>query len=783
MMRWIRCALPLLVVSLAAVPLSASAERDPGVASATSTGSKGLRQSVRSVMLRQAVLDAEGIRLITTDEESETEQPERDRLPQNPASPPASRMPATVSSLEPGTGAAFTAQTVGLSFTGSSLSGGPQWTSSIPPDPMGDVGPTQYVLFINGRLASFDKSTGIADGVLNVDPNLFFGPVRNGYRETDPRIRYDRFTARWFLVTINVSTPNRILFAVSDGVNGGTLTPASIFTFFYIDVATTPPALSSSCLADYPTLGIDRHALYIGTNNFCPGYAGSDGYVVRKSSLLGTGPLVVTAFRGLVASATGAGPFTPQGVDNLSPTSSEGYFIGSSNNSLGTLVLRRVSDPGGTPTISSNISITVPTTKTPILVEHLGNTGGTAGRLSTLDDRLFAAHLRDGRLWTAHHIGVNNTGTTSGTATRTGSRWYELNVPTGSGTPTVVQSGTVFTASASNTTDQPSWFYPAVMVSGQGHVAMSLTTAGAAAHANAGTAGRLLADGGGTMTAPALLTASATAYNPPGDPGSSRGRRWGDYSYVSLDPLDDMTMWSVNMFCDVSNSFGVRVTKLVPPLPATPAAIPDVTAGESGVTVTLTGNAVAGSGFYDPGQDLGGEAQPFRHLSASVTAGAATGTPPAVVSATYLDPVTVQLVLDASSATANDAGERYTVNVTNPDGQTSSAAILRVVPRGSTAVGPAGAFTSFGVSAVHPNPSRGAVEVDYVVPRAAAVRVSVVDLQGREVAVLVNSRVPAGHHHGAWSGATAGGPAPRGAYFVRLQAEGRTWAKRFVLVR
>src|SRR5262249_26315223 len=164
-------------------------------------------------------------------------------------------------------------------------------------------------------------------------------------------------------------------------------------------------------------------------------------------------------FRGLVPNSASAGPYTPQGVDNLSPTSNEGYFIGVDNLTFGTLVLRRVATPGGTPTISGNINVIVPATSFPLNVPHLGNTGGANGTLSALDDRLYAAHIRNGRLWTAHNIGVNNTGVAT-TATRNGSRWYELNVPVGAGTPTIVQSGTVFTASASNTTDQRHYCIP-----------------------------------------------------------------------------------------------------------------------------------------------------------------------------------------------------------------------------------------------------------------------------------------------------------------------------------
>lgn len=682
----------VLLLALVSLPLPALAQTaatpaavvreapDPTVARATSMGAVGVRESIRGIMQRQAVLRAEGI--VLKDHESEVEQPDRRGLPQNPLSPLNAGTSAKGggAQLESGGFQVLSPQTVGTSFTGATLAG-VNPTLSFPPDCMGAVGPTQYVLFVNGRLVTFSKSTGTADGVLNADPDVFFSSVINGSSTSDPRIRYDRLSGRWFLVIINVSTPNRILIAVSDA-SSSTLTLGTTFTFFFVDIATTPPAISNACLADYPTLGVDNNALYIGTNNFCPSYNSSDGYVIRKSSILGAGPIVVTVFRGLVPSAAGAGPYTPQGVDNYSPTANEGYFIGVDNATFGTLMLRRVADPGGTPTVGTNQSITVSATQFPIVVNHLGNTGGTGGRLSALDDRLFAAHIRGGHLWTAHNIGVNNTGAASGTLTRDGSRWYELNVPVGSGAPTLLQSGTVFTASATNSTDQRSYWIPTVMVSGQNHVAMSMSAAGTSDRANAATVGRLSADGSGTMGTPALITSSATAYNPPSDPGGSQGRRWGDYSYVSLDPLDDMTMWAVHMFCDATNSYGVRITKLIAPPPATPGSIADVTAGQSSVVVTLTGTSVSGSGFYDPGANLSAPALPFQHLSATITNGAATGTPPTVTSATFVSPTSLQLTLNTTAATPSVGAERYTVNVINPDGQTAAAAILRVLPNG-----------------------------------------------------------------------------------------------------
>src|SRR6185369_9360796 len=97
--------------------------------------------------------------------------------------------------------------------------------------------------------------------------------------------------------------------------------------------------------------------------------------------------------------------------------------------------------------ISGNISVAVATTSASDTVEHLGNTGGTDGNLSSLDDRLYAAMIRNGRLWTAHNIRVNAAGAAStGFQSRNASRWYEFQNL--GATPTVVQSGTVFDNSA-----------------------------------------------------------------------------------------------------------------------------------------------------------------------------------------------------------------------------------------------------------------------------------------------------------------------------------------------
>jgi hypothetical protein len=669
-------------------------------------GANGISRTMSDIMAEEASHAGEPQEPPTL--MNELEGPDRSHLPQNPASPAVASIPEMpvdqlVYHPEKQIGfVPFAPQTIGVNFTATNLAG----TGSFPPDNDGAVGPTQYIVAVNGRIISFNKTTGAADGVMNTTTNTFFTSVRNASGTSDPMCRYDRLSGRWFLSIINVSTPNRWLLAVSDAASNGTITGGTVWTYYFFIPATSTPTISNgnTCLADYPSLGIDANALYMGVDEFCGAgqpFQQTDVFVIRKSSVLSGGPIVVTTFRGLMTAAGGfVGPFAPRGIDNFDAGTNEGYFIGTDGASFGTLWLNRVADPGGIPTLSSNIAITCPTTAGARPVPHPSNTGGYWGRLDPLDDRPFHAVIRNQQLWTSHNIGVNNVGVSTqvyANDTRVGARWYQINVPVNAGLPTIVQAGTVFAASATNDSLQKNYFIPSINVSGQGHAAMGFSTAGETDNANAGSVGRLATDPLGTMQTPVALTTSTSAYNPPSDPGgisAGRPRRWGDYSITSLDPLDDMSMWTVQEFCDANNSYGVRVARLVAPPPATPSAMADVQTGLSSVSVTLTGTSVAGSGCYDPGPDLASPARPFNHLSATVTSGTATGVPPTVVSATYVNPTTVSVVLNTSAATANLPGEKYTLTVTNPDGQTSAGAVVHVVNTAVTATAGAGGSIS-----------------------------------------------------------------------------------------
>ena len=518
---------------------------------------------------------------------------------------------------------------------------------SYPPDTNFAIGPTQIGVAINGRIKFFTKA-GVASG-LDSDIDIMFNPVRvAGDYCTDPRIRFDKHTNKWYVIIINVTTTqtnNRVMLAVS---SGPTINAATDFTFFQFQFNLVGPANSDTGkFFDYPSLGIDEDAIYVGGNVFGSSF-GVTNFVIRKTSVQGSGPIVATAFRNLHAGAFDS--FSPMGVDRYEVGTNQGYFLAVSYSLFSKLVLHRIGDPGGTPTLTP-LSLTTTTTAFAADAPALGSTKP----LDVLDDRLFSAQIRKNRLtgvetlWATHNIGVNAAGAATASG-RCASRWYQIGSLTG--TPVIVQSGTVYDNAASN----PNYYtIPTATQNGQGHALAAFTNTSAIKNAGIGMVGRLSSDTLGLMSAVSTVIAGAASYNEPFS-SPNPDQRWGDYSACAVDPEDDQTFWSAQEFTSATNQWGVRVFKVLAPPPATIASVlPSFLAQSQTATITINGTVVNGSGFFDPGAAFSSRLK--ASLGAGVTMNLATFVSPTQMTANF----TV-----ASNATT---GAR-TLTVTNPDGQT-----------------------------------------------------------------------------------------------------------------
>jgi flagellar hook assembly protein FlgD len=85
---------------------------------------------------------------------------------------------------------------------------------------------------------------------------------------------------------------------------------------------------------------------------------------------------------------------------------------------------------------------------------------------------------------------------------------------------------------------------------------------------------------------------------------------------------------------------------------------------------------------------------------------------------------------------------------------------------------------------IRPNPFNASATVDFTLPADGGVRLSVYAATGRRIAVLVDGFLTEGDHQAVWHGRDQRGRnCPSAVYFLRLEAAGRTEARRIVLVK
>ena len=642
-------ALGLLLVGTGALSASAPAQvsdsRQTVVAPKPATAARGTTESIAKIQARRFV----STRPLEKDDSEHY--PDRTRLPQAPGAIASATFPYRIgdSGVEANSESVSGSRSPGVRRGGPkiALSTGfvgtlPSETPYTPPDTQADVSPTQVLIGVNGRIKVYSKTGTL--GALNTDIDNFFLSVAGSGGISDPRVRWDRQLNRWIVIAISLeSTNNKVVIAVS---NSATIDASTTFSFFSFNQSIGGGVTTQ--FADYPTLGVDRNALYIGTNQFTNTFAGSDLFVVRKSSLVAGGSPVVTHFRSLCGAST-AGPYTPQGVDNDDPAATEGYVIGVDNVSAALLQLRRISDPGGSPTISGNVPLTVQTTATAADTPQ----PSTTSRLDTLDDRLFLARiclnsLTGARtLWTSHNIGVGANGVAAANG-RAGGRWYQIQGFATGATPSLVQSGTTFDSAATN----PNYvFIPSIVQNLQGHALMGSSYGGAAVFTGARSFVRLSSDTLGTLPQQFQMVSGTGSY--------TQGR-WGDYSMATVDPTDGMTFWTFQEYALNSTGYSVWAQRVLSDAPvASSLSVTSLRRGQSGT------GALTGTGFFDP------PASYPNHLAASATGTGLTLVP------TFVSPTLVNLSL---SVGANAPLGARTITLANPDGQITTTAFTVLAP-------------------------------------------------------------------------------------------------------
>lgn len=439
------------------------------------------------------------------------------------------------------------------------------FTSYIPPDTMGAIGPTYFLEVINGSVSAFSKTGVLQAGRVSLDSFFFIDNNSNGtYEPTidhplngafDPRVLYDKESGLWFACALefgpscglDCNENNHILLAVSDSDDPTT----AIWNKYVIPVG------QSGYFTDYDTLGVDSNGVYFGMTLFDNSSTASPAKIAAtdKASLVGGGPIgTVTVFPPITDMYSSPQP--AHNLNSIGPTD-PAWFVSSSNSVYGNVEYRTLtwnSAVPPVPTLSSTGTVTTPLYGGPL--NAFAN--GSSPKIDVGDDRLLMAVIRNQRLWTTRNVGVNASGGAS-SANRTGAEWLELNVS--STTATLVQSGRVY----DNASTPRYYYYPSIMVNAGGDAIMGFSGSKSAEFVGAYACGRLAADASGTIGVITLLKSGDAPYSVT---FTGTSNRWGDYSYTSIDPGDD-SFWTIQEYAFGTNLWGTWTARLGFPPPPT----------------------------------------------------------------------------------------------------------------------------------------------------------------------------------------------------------------------
>ena len=79
----------------------------------------------------------------------------------------------------------------------------------------------------------------------------------------------------------------------------------------------------------------------------------------------------------------------------------------------------------------------------------------------------------------------------------------------------------------------------------------------------------------------------------------------------------------------------------------------------------------------------------------------------------------------------------------------------------------------------YPNPFNPSTAIAFNLPGESSIRLSVIDMNGKVIAELLNGKVAAGRHELEWAPSNI----PGGAYFIRLQSGDRTVVRKIILLK
>ncbi|MDD4976224.1 MAG: hypothetical protein PHY93_17840 [Bacteriovorax sp.] len=410
---------------------------------------------------------------------------------------------------------------VGLGFTG------PNGTYDViyaPSDSNSDVGPNHIVEVVNVALAIFDKAGNVLLGPIPINTIWSgFGGGCESNNDGDPVVKYDKLADRWIISQI-IFTKKPYMQCVAVSRTGDPTGAYARYSFLYGNSF------------DYSKIGVWPDAYYISSNTFKgQRFVGAETCAYDRQSMLNGTAASQQCFQFSSSIAS----ILPSDLDGKTqpPSGSPNYLINLVSNALN---LWKFHVDWVHP---RNSRITGPT-KISVAPFAPACGGGvcipqseTTQKLDSLGDRLM--YRLSYRNFIDHESLVVNHSVAEGK--RVGVRWYEIRSP---------NIGTYVYQQGTFAPDDLYRWMGSIAMDGLGNIGMGYSVSSSNMHPGIRYTGHATTDRLGVMG-----QGEGTLIAGGGSQTGNNLNRWGDYSSISVDPVDDCTFWYTNQYLANNGSF------------------------------------------------------------------------------------------------------------------------------------------------------------------------------------------------------------------------------------
>ncbi len=474
-----------------------------------------------------------------------------------------------------------------------------------PPDTDGAVGPDHYIQMVNSIYAIYDKDTGAILGGPYANNALWVsaatGDACEAQNDGDPVVLYDQLADRWLISQFALPNfpdgPFYECIAVSS--SGDPLGVWYLYTF----------QISATKMDDYPKFGIWPDGYYMSVNQFNANtlsWAGTGVAAFERDQMLTGSVAQMVYFDNASDDIGGLLPSNLQGA-TVPPVGEPNYFVQASDEAWGVtgsdaLRVWAFDVDWVTPANSTFTNLGDLTTDA-FDTDMCGYSRdciaqpGTTQKVDAISDRLM--YLLQYRNFTTYQTMVVNHTVDMG-SDHAGIRWYELR-NTGAGW-SIYQQGDY-------SPDSDQRWMGSMSMDGDGNIALGYSVSSSTTYPSVRYTGRLDGDTLGTMTQGENTLVNGS--------GSQLGvNRWGDYSSMMIDPVDDCTFWYTQEYVKTTGSFNwatrigaFKFTSCGTAWGSLEGTVDDGSNPVEGAIVAITGGATAttnASGFYSfPGLPAG----------------------------------------------------------------------------------------------------------------------------------------------------------------------------------